>query len=163
MPSQVKEKLWEVQFSSSLTNSHKDRETKRATMPSQVKEKLWDVQFSSSLTNSHKDRCQEGNCASSSKIKKWKVQFSSALTHSHKGNFHLSLPNFGGWLFYTCTCIFTKTHHFTWTQQQALSCKLDKELDVHLKIKRKWKFNLCKKNTEKTLKINWYYGSILLT
>ena len=127
----------------------KDRETKRATMPSQVKEKLWEVQFSSSPTNSHEDRCQEGNCASSSKIKKWKVQFSSALTHSHKGNFHLSLPNSGTWFFFIPVPVYLLTHHFTWSPQQALSCKLDMEFDVHLKIKRKWKFNLCKKILKK--------------
>ena len=126
------------------------RQTKKTTVSPQEKEKLWEVQFSSSLTNLHKERCQEGNYASSSKRRKWKVQFSSALTHSHKGNFHLSLPNSGTWFFYTCTCIFTKTHHFTWSPQQALSCKLDMEFDVHLKIKRKWKFNLCKKHWKNT-------------
>lgn len=137
------------------------RQTKKTTVSPQEKEKLWEVQFSSSLTNLHKERCQEGNYASSSKRRKWKVQFSSALTHSHKGNFHLSLPNSGTWFFYTCTCIFTNTSLYlkpttgfvlqTW---HGIWCSPED--------KKKMKIQSLQKNTEKTLKINWNYGSILL-
>lgn len=124
------------------------RQTKKTTVSPQVKENLWEVQFSSSLTNLHKERCQEGNYTSSSK----RSERSSflVLSHTHTkatSTFHFLILAHD--FFYTCTCIFTKTHHFTWSPQQALSCKLDMEFDAHLKIKRKWKFNLCKKILKK--------------
>ena len=137
------------------------RQTKKTTVSPQEKEKLWEVQFSSSLTNLHKERCQEGNYASSSKRRKWRSSF-LVLSHTHTkttSTFHFLILAHD--FFYTCTCIFTNTSLYlkpttgfvlqTW---HGIWCSPED--------KKKMKIQSLQKNTEKTLKINWNYGSILL-
>ena len=125
------------------------RQTKKTTVSPQEKEKCERSSFPVVWLTYTKKDAKKVTMPPQVKEESERSSF-LVLSHTHtKATSTFLIPNSGTWFFYTCTCIFTKTHHFTWSPQQALSCKLDMEFDVHLKIKRKWKFNLCKKILKK--------------